>query len=217
MEIHLRGTWAEIKAQIAEIIHPAEIIDARPEFPEQVETLAREDGAAVTKQMDNVVHAGAGQLQPPMTTPAPPPVVTEPAPPVTAPPVAAGPELDSAGYPWDSRIHASTKSKIVNGMWKMKRGVAPEMVNPVQAEFKAPAAGVAPPAAAAPAPTGAPSTMEAFVAYLNKIDASKVANFVDIQQFLESILGAGLNLAAIPAEQFPALAEQVRTQFQTEF
>lgn len=34
-----------------------------------------------------------------------------------------GIELDSAGLPWDSRIHSSNKTKLANGTWRPKKGV----------------------------------------------------------------------------------------------
>lgn len=45
-------------------------------------------------------------------------------------------ELDAAGFPWDNRIHAGTKTKTVDGCWKRKRGISEELVGQVQAEFK---------------------------------------------------------------------------------
>lgn len=44
--------------------------------------------------------------------------------------------LDSSGIMWDARIHASTRTKISDGTWKMKRGVEPELVAQVMAELK---------------------------------------------------------------------------------
>lgn len=53
-------------------------------------------------------------------------------------------EVDSAGKPWDERIHSSSKAKVKNGTWKLKRGVDPSLVNSI--EDKAPTAPPAPPA-----------------------------------------------------------------------
>jgi hypothetical protein len=53
---------------------------------------------------------------------------------------AAGIELDSAGFPWDHRIHASTKTKIGNGTWKLKPRVEPTLIEQVRAEYKQAAA-----------------------------------------------------------------------------
>ena len=50
----------------------------------------------------------------------------------TAPAAPAAPaanvELDSAGNPWDERIHASSKARISDGTWRLKRGVDKNLV-----------------------------------------------------------------------------------------
>lgn len=45
-------------------------------------------------------------------------------------------ELDAAGYPWDRRIHASTKTKNKNGLWKLKRDASITLVDEVRREYK---------------------------------------------------------------------------------
>jgi len=45
--------------------------------------------------------------------------------------------LDSEGLPWDARIHASTKTKIANGSWKLIRGCDPAKIAEVKAELQA--------------------------------------------------------------------------------
>ena len=76
----------------------------------------------------------------PDAPPAPPVPDAPPAPPVPdappAPPVPDAPigELDSLGMPWDARIHTPVKSKKVDGVWKLKRGVDKALVALVQAE-----------------------------------------------------------------------------------
>lgn len=52
-------------------------------------------------------------------------------------PHAPGVDRDSAGLPWDERIHASTKSKIADGTWKSKRGVDAALVVAVESELRA--------------------------------------------------------------------------------
>lgn len=42
--------------------------------------------------------------------------------------------LDSAGMPWDERIHASSRATVADGTWKLKRGVDPELVAQVRGE-----------------------------------------------------------------------------------
>lgn len=72
---------------------------------------------------------------------------------------APGVDVDAEGYPWDARIHASTKTKLVNGNWKAKKGINdPALVERVRAELRATMAIPAPVAAApvAAAPTPAP-------------------------------------------------------------
>ena len=77
--------------------------------------------------------------------------------------VAAGVELDSDQLPWDHRIHASTKTKIGNGTWKLKPKTDPALIAQVRAEYKQAAAvpsNMTPPllpqaAAVEPAPTQA--------------------------------------------------------------
>lgn len=44
--------------------------------------------------------------------------------------------LDSAGLPWDARIHASTRAKIANGEWRLRRGIDDTTLNKVLAELK---------------------------------------------------------------------------------
>ena len=72
------------------------------------------------------------------------------------------PELDSAGLPWDERIHAGTKRQNADGSWTLKKGVDKELVAQVIEELKgtpvtttAPATPVTP---AAPVKPGAPAT-----------------------------------------------------------
>lgn len=67
---------------------------------------------------------------------------------------AAGVDLDSDGYPWDHRIHASTKTKIANGTWKLKPKTDPALIEQVRGEFRQTAAAPidVPPALQAPAP-----------------------------------------------------------------
>jgi hypothetical protein len=63
-----------------------------------------------------------------------------------------GVDLDAEGIPWDASIHASTKAKLVNGNWKLKRGVGETYVLERKAVLRAAlAAGNAAPGAGAPA------------------------------------------------------------------
>ena len=86
-----------------------------------------------------------------------------PTPPIVGAPqslAAVGVELDSEGYPWDHRIHASTKTKIADGSWKVKRGIDTTLIDQVRAEFDRAAsvpAGMVPPIPQAAAVEPVPS------------------------------------------------------------
>lgn len=62
--------------------------------------------------------------------PAPAPIVLPLAPPATG-------AFDKDNLPWDGRIHATTKTKTVEGVWKKKRGVEQAEVDRVVAELQA--------------------------------------------------------------------------------
>lgn len=51
--------------------------------------------------------------------------------------VAAIPETDSTGLPWDERIHASSKALNADGTWRTKRGVDKALVASVEAALRA--------------------------------------------------------------------------------
>lgn len=74
--------------------------------------------------------------------------------------VAPGVTADAAGMPWDGRIHASTRSTVAGGVWRLKKGVDEALVASVTAELRAamaaPAAIAPPPAAPVVAPPPAP-------------------------------------------------------------
>jgi hypothetical protein len=71
--------------------------------------------------------------------------------------------LDSAGTPWDERIHASTRTKVSDGTWKKRKGITPALYRTVMDQLmgtpqEAPAtvATPAPQPQEAPVPTPAP-------------------------------------------------------------
>jgi hypothetical protein len=112
-------------------------------------------------------------VQLPVAPPPPVPAIVAPPPPVPAivaavpapPGPAVAPALDSRGYPWDGRIHAANRATRLDGSWKNKRGVDPNMVVQVEALTRpaaavevptAPLAGMAPQVAAPAAPAAPP-------------------------------------------------------------
>ncbi len=46
-------------------------------------------------------------------------------------------QLDSAGLPWDARIHAASKATIADGTWRMRRNVDEAEVTRIEAELRA--------------------------------------------------------------------------------
>lgn len=52
-------------------------------------------------------------------------------------PVAPGIQVDSAGMPWDHRIHASSRAKVTDGTWRQRRNLDLNVLASVEAEMKA--------------------------------------------------------------------------------
>ncbi len=76
----------------------------------------------------------------PPVPPAPPPPPPPPAPPaltVFAPPAGAGIEVDSKGFPWDGRIHASSRVKVADGTWRQRRNLDDATLSQVENELRA--------------------------------------------------------------------------------
>lgn len=65
----------------------------------------------------------------------PAPVAGKPT--LVMPPPVATPSLDSAGLPWDARIHSSQKATNVDGTWRKKRNVEDAVVYSVEGELRA--------------------------------------------------------------------------------
>lgn len=104
-------------------------------------------------------------------------------------------ELDKAGFPWDARIHASSKEKVAAGTWKYKRGVEQDVKDGVENEMRAAGYGnQLPQTDATPAPAvGTAPAVDAPVptAPVAEVPAAPVA-------------GAGVNLPGLTLPQAPA-------------
>lgn len=158
----------------------------------------------------------AGVPVPPDTTqpsvPASTPVLGAPVPSTTgtnATTVASPSSHDSAGLPWDERIHSSSKALKGDGTWRYRQGVSEDTKRAVEAELRggpqpiAPPPPPPPPAPAAPAipqppsspapiaptpppapsvsPTvAAPSTMPEFIALVQRATALQGAGKVTL-------------------------------------
>lgn len=98
---------------------------------------AERTGCCGDRQMD---LPGIEPEAPAVARSAPETVVTAPLPPfiLPEPPAqpAEPPSVDSAGLPWDARIHSESKATVADGTWRKRRGVDPELVKRVEAELR---------------------------------------------------------------------------------
>ena len=85
----------------------------------------------------------------------------------------AGAALDSAGNPWDARIHSGGKSTLQDGTWKLKKGVDKALVDQITAQNKAliasPLPGNLPPSAATQPLNTPPANAAASLPPLNPV------------------------------------------------
>lgn len=73
-----------------------------------------------------------------------------------APAYTPPPAVDSAGLPWDGRIHSSSRALNKDGTWRIQRNVDKSLIATVEAELRAKAAPVVAVPSAAPAPIPVP-------------------------------------------------------------
>lgn len=140
-------------------------------------------------------------------------------------------ERDSAGIPWDERIHASTKTKTANGQWTRRRNTPDDTYNAVMAELKAantartlgaatglvppPPSSVPAPPTASPAPSPAPVVPPAsltgqeggsttFAQIMKKVTGYQAAGKIDpagIANLLSSIGATPPSIVALNANK----------------
>ena len=203
---------------LAETMAPSEATAERPatEEPEvsTVETLKEEAEVNIPSAPIPTPEPEAAEVFAPAPTANPEPVAT----------VTTGVDLDVNGLPWDNRIHASTKTKLVTGAWKNKRGVDAEVLTKVEAELRgamsapetvlqetptpAPAAPVVevPPAPSPePAATGA---IDTFPALMTAITANNIAPEV-VAGAVQAVGLQSLPLLAARTDLIPAVAERL--------
>lgn len=139
---------------------------------------------------------------PASTAPTDVPAVPTSVPAAPASTSAAGPaagqvELDSAGCPWDARIHTSNKATIGDGTWRKKPGVDPALFESVKAKLmgNVPAAPNATAAAAPDVPT-APAIPEPALLTGNDVMARameiQMADGTKSAALFQAIQGAGI-------------------------
>jgi hypothetical protein len=122
-----------------------------------------------------------------------------------------GVTLDTAGLPWDARIHTGSRAMNADGSWRRKRGVDEATIATVEGELKAlmsvpvePASNVlpftpAPPpppaepvavAVAVPAPPPPPPT-DPFIGLIERISSLVGAKAITMEQAQAAIVAAG--------------------------
>lgn len=179
------------------------------------------DGASVTVAGDPsplpppVIPAPPQSAPPLMPLPAPgpvvPPVVAAPPMPPAPPaeddgaPNPAPPMVDSAGLPWDERIHAQTRGLNADNSWRRRRGVDDATFDAVTAELKArgvspppvaplplnptPPVMMTPPMPANPEPAGVPMVSPEPVVTTVTDPSPAALQSVDFSQFMQHISG----------------------------
>lgn len=195
------------------------------------ETVALPSPAAAFAPLVPAPQPGAPSLPPVTPTMpqpgaiAPPPV--SPIPPAPAPAPAAAPapagstspvpgvELDAEGLPWDVRIHASSKEKIANGTWKLKRGVGNQVVwlNQIKDELRralgnAPAAPAAAPNPAWPFPIPGKTTSPTASPPATPAPAASDTSTITMARLLPRVTAA-LDQGRLTADQAGQICAQV--------
>lgn len=117
----------------SQVVAPTPTLQVPP--PQVLEDEDEGEDVPAAFQIPNVAPATPATVVPSLT---PVPAVTAG---FTTP---VGAELDPRGYPWDGRIHASTKTRMkADNTWKKAKGVAEATVEAVEAELRSKGYGIA--------------------------------------------------------------------------
>jgi hypothetical protein len=94
--------------------------------------------------------------------------------------------VDSKGHTWDERIHATTKTTVKDGTWKLRRGADPVLVASIYAEQDGETVAPAPAPAPAPVPPApVPPAPEPTTA------SDSVTTFTELMNYVLSVVGTG--------------------------
>lgn len=199
----------------------ASLAAAADRLPEQLRQQLDAHVAPV-EQDDAYAVFTAGETTPAPAAATPAPDITPSAPISSAPTSPGSVELDSAGLPWDARIHASTRTKLKgDGTWKLKRGVHDHEVERVTAELRAimsagpastaeapagPSVTHTPPAGQFPTPPGSGMTTQApagqpaptptaldFAGLMQRVTAAQTAGKLTPTAIMDAVRSVGLN------------------------
>ena len=180
---------------------------------------------------DQLVAAGyATWEEAPAPFVAAPPAPPAPPAPATAPSGndSSGPtSLDSAGLPWDERIHSSSRNTVADGTWRRKRGVDESLVQQVEAELRgapklptpgpmAPSAPIAPVSAPAPQDANSPTDFASLTRWLLPLTTGGKISPTDVQLIIADV-GADRAIAHLPGlsahpDLIPAVVARVKAK-----
>jgi hypothetical protein len=133
-------------------------------------------------------------------------------------PLNAGVDVDIDGLPWDGRIHASSRAKLVNGKWRTKRGTTDAQVAMIQAELRQTWSAPAPPpipvseVASTPVVPPVPTGVDPFLTLMKGVTAGYANGSISAER-IQDIL-APLGIPSLPMlTQRPDLIPAVATAF----
>lgn len=131
-------------------------------------------------------------------------------------------EVDAAGWPWSPELHASTKGKTKDGLWRMKVGVTRPDPKPGFTSTESTGATESSPSAAAPTPAASSTGDEddefaAFRAASEKVEAENAAAAASVpaRKWTDADLSALCNQAAVKLGD-PAPVKAIITAFTPE-
>jgi hypothetical protein len=156
---------------------------------------ALESGKAPADVQAAAVFGGSAAPAAPLAPPAPPaPPALPPIPPAPpaippAPGAALTPvERDTAGVPYDARIHNKSRTKKQDGTWKLAKGIDSAVVAAVLAEIKgAPAAPLVPAAPAAPSAPPVPPPPPPSPTVGNAAPAAAVPSVISFRDVMKKV------------------------------
>ena len=163
-----------------------------PDFPEEIVGKTVDSSAALEPEVTEPPGADSGEC----SSGAPDlPAGVGDGPTGALPAAAAG--VDSAGFPWDTRIHASTKTRVQKtNEWKLKRGVDAALVEQVRTEQRA--QGYGHHTATAVLENQAPATTEQTAPAATTTPAGPTAtDTVTFPRFIELVTNAGYTPASL--------------------
>lgn len=121
--------------------------------------------------------------------------------------------LDSAGLPWDSRVHTRTKSKNEDGTWKTQRNIpsAKQLTQKKTVEIPVPPAPPLIPVTPVPADPIEPEVLDfnSFIGKISKLIASGKINHLDVRKACENAGVPSLPLVSTRPDLIPQISAAI--------